>query len=133
MEVIRNGGTAMPTRRQVMAAMTGVVASALCAHDIAGQMAPTPQPMASPNAPKNENVPAGLDGAEIPVRNGKPPIPPATWMEIQSDAQKLLEMVTEFKTQVDHTNLSSTLPLPLIQQAQAIEKLAKHIQSRMKG
>lgn len=124
-----------PTRRRLMASMTGAVAAVLVARPLfafpdAGQS--KPQPMPSPNAPANENVPAGLDGANIPVRNGGPGIVPATWMEIKSDAQKLLEMATDFKVQIDHTNLASTLPLPLIQEAHRIEKLAKHIQQRMK-
>lgn len=59
-------------------------------------------------------------------------IPPATWLEIKSDADKLLTMATDFKTQVDATNLASTLPLALLQQAHKIEKLAKQIQDRMK-
>lgn len=91
-----------------------------------------PQPMASPNAPANQNVPAGLDGANIPVNNAGAPLPAATWLEIKSDAQKLLDITTDFKAKIDHTNLSSTLPLPLIEEAHRIEKLAKHIQDRMK-
>jgi hypothetical protein len=126
-----------PTRREMMAAMTGVVASALVAkpvlaNAVAGQMS-TPQPLPSPNAPKNQNVPAGLDGAEIPVHNGEPTIPPATWTEIKSDAQKLLDLATDFKWQVNRANLTNTLPLLLVQEAHSIEKLAKQIQGRMKS
>jgi hypothetical protein len=117
----------------MMVAMTGAVAAALAERTVAGQSrSASPQPMQSPNAPANQNYPAGLDGSEIPVRNGGRPILPATWMEIRSDAQKLLAMATDFKAQVDHTNLSATLPLSLIQEARKIEKLAKQIQDRMK-
>lgn len=122
-----------PTRRRMIAAMTGAVAAALAGRTVVGQSrSASPQPMPSPNAPANENVPAGLDGSEIPVRNGGRPIPPVTWMEIRSDAQKLLAMATDFNSQVDHTNLTATLPLALIQDAHKIEKLAKQIQDRMK-
>lgn len=121
-----------PTRRRMMVAMTGAVATALARRTVAGQRTASPQPMASPNAPANQNYPTGLDGSDIPVRNGGRPIPPVTWMEIRSDAQKLLAMATDFKGQVDHTNLSATLSLPLIQEAHRIEKLAKQIQDRMK-
>jgi hypothetical protein len=120
------------TRRQVMATMTGAVAAVIAEHPLCGQRTASPQPMPSPNAPANENVPTGLDGAEIPVRNGGPGIAPATWLEIKSDAQKLLAMAADFKTQVDRTNLASTLPLTLLQDAHRIEKLAKKIQERMK-
>lgn len=122
------------TRRRVMLAMSSALGAAFAARMVDGQTrTANPQPMASPNAPQNQNVPAGLDGAEIPVRNGQRVIPPATWMEIKSDARELLDMATDFKKRVDQTNLGSTLPLPLIQEARRIEKLAKKIQSRMKG
>ncbi|MGC2161293.1 MAG: hypothetical protein WA634_05240 [Silvibacterium sp.] len=127
-----------PTRRRMLT-MTGAVAAALTAQPLFAYSAPAqsrpaaPQPMASPNAPANENVPVGLDGAEIPVNGGGRAIPPATWLEIKSDAQKLFDMATDFKTRVDRTNLAATLSLPLLQEAHNIEKLAKHIQSRMKS
>jgi hypothetical protein len=114
--------------------MTGAVAAALAmrptsAHSIVAQ---TVQPLPSPNAPANQNAPVGLDGSGIPVRNGERQLPPTTWTEIKSQAQKILDMATDFKWQVDHANLAATLPLLLIQEAHTIEKLAKHIQDHMK-
>lgn len=91
----------------------------------------TPQPMPSPNAPMNENVPAGLDGANIPW-NRQRTLVPAAWVEIRSDSAKLLSIATDFKERVDRTNFSDTLPLALIKEAQEIEKLAKKIRNRMK-
>lgn len=88
--------------------------------------------MASPNAPHDQNVPAGLDGAEIPVNNGQRVVPTATWLDIKSDAQRLLDMAADFNRRVDHTNLGAMLPLALIKEAHNIEKLAKKIQGRMK-
>jgi hypothetical protein len=121
---------AQPTRRGIVFTMTGAFLAELFAR---GQVrAQTPQPLPSPNAPRNQNVPAGLDGADIPVKNGQTVIPPATWAEIKSEAQKLLEMVTDFKKRVDQTNLSATLALPLVKEAHEIEKLAKKIQKQMK-
>jgi hypothetical protein len=116
-----------------MIAMTGAVAAALAARPLIGQTRPaSPQPRPSLNAPANQNAPVGLDGANIPVRNGEHEIPPATWLEIKSDATKLFEMAAGLKNQVDRTNLAVTLPLTLIDQAHRIEKLAKQIQQRMK-
>ena len=121
----------MQTSRRKMIAMSSAAAAALATRALSGQV--TPQPLPSPNAPLNQNVPAGLDGADIPVRNGRRVIPPATWLEIKSDAQKLLDLVADFKKRVDETNMGSTLPLPLIEEAHRIEKMAKNIQKRMKG
>jgi hypothetical protein len=120
---------AQPTRRGMIVTMAGAFLSTLIAR---GQRSGPPQPLPSPNAPQNQNVPAGLDGAEIPVKNGRAVIPPATWMQIKSEAQKLVEMVTDFKKRVDQTNLSATLALPLVKEAHEIEKLAKKIQKQMK-
>lgn len=126
------------TRRSVISTIAAAIAAGLTlrsapAYSIAAQIGGgKPQPLPSPNAPMNENVPAGLDGANIPWNHQKT-ILPATWIEIKSDAAKLLSMAADFKDRVDHTNLSATLPLPLIKEAHQIEKLAKKIQNRMKA
>jgi hypothetical protein len=114
-------------------AVAALAAQSLSASAEGQSRSASPQPMASPNAPKDQNVPAGLDGANIPVNNGRNAVPPATWLEIRSNAQKLLDMSTDFKRRLDATNLSSTLPLGLIQEAHRIEKLAKKIGKQMKG
>ncbi len=127
-----------PTRRDMIGVMTGTIAVALAtrplsARCVIGQTRPaSPQPRQSPNAPENQNAPVGLDGANIPVRNSGREIAPATWLEIKSDAQKLFEMAAGFMNEVNRTNLASTLPLELIQEAHRIEKLAKQVQQRMK-
>ena len=127
-----------PTRRGLMRTMGGAVTAVLAARFMfpgaEGQMhTPVPQPMPSPSAPTNMNVPIQLDQQDIPVRGPRNPIPPATWKEIKSDAQKLYLMAASFATQVDNTNTAATLPISLLKEARAIEKLAKHIQSRMKS
>lgn len=128
----------MPTRRQVMATMTTAVA-ALAAQSIYAGSAlgqartASPQPMPSPNAPKDENVPAGLDGANIPVVSGRLAVRPATWMEIRKETRDLLAMTQDFNKRVDATNLSSTLPLDLMKQAHRIEKQIRKIEKQMKG
>ena len=124
-----------PTRRRIIVTMTGAVAAALAmrptsAHSIVSQAV---QPRPSPNAPGNQNAPVGLDGSGIPVRNGEGrPLPPTTWAELKSEAQKILDIATDFKWQIDRANLTATLPLLLIQEAHSLEKLAKQIQDRMK-
>jgi hypothetical protein len=79
------------------------------------------------------NAPIQLDQQDIPLSGPGNPIPPSTWKEIKADAQRLYLMSASFATQVDNTNTAATLPLSLLKQAHAIEKLAKHIQGRMKG
>jgi len=122
-----------------MLTMGGAVAAALAVRPLAGDALEgqaaraSPQPLPSPNAPANQNAPVQLDQSDIPVVGPSRPIPPATWAQIKSDAQKLYLMAAGFATRVDNTNVTSTLPLPLLKEAHEIEKLAKHIQEQMKG
>jgi hypothetical protein len=121
------------TRRQLLARLAAVssaiLASPLCL--LAQRM--SPQPLPSPNAPKDQNVPGGLDGSGLAHQSGQSTINPLTWSAIKSDADKLLQMATDLKAKVEQTNLSATLPLPLIKEAHEIEKMAKQIQSRMRS
>lgn len=123
------------TRRQMLAA-GGAMAAMLTesrVNRLSGQARPpSVQPLPSPNAPRNENAPVGMEN-DIPVRNGDRQLPPATWIDIKSDAQKILDLATDFKWQVDKANLNNTLPVLLLHQAHDIEKLAKQVQNRMKS
>jgi hypothetical protein len=128
-----------PTRRQVMLGMTGMAgvllaAKAIDTSSLLGQTRTAhPQPFPSPNAPPNQNAPVQLDQQDIPVIGPGQPIPPATWKEIKDDAMKLYQMSASFATQVANTNTAATLPLSLLKEAHEIEKMAKHIQQRMRG
>lgn len=124
-----------PTRRDVIVTMTAALAVTLAAKPLAahaeGQaQTPSKQPLPSPNAP-NENAPVGLDGSEIPVVSGDRVFAPANWDEVKKYAQKILDIATDFKWQVDHTNLKATLPVLLLHEARDLEKLAKQVQKRM--
>jgi len=126
------------TRRALMLTIGGAAASILTSWPIlnyaAGQThSANPQPMASPNAPTNMNAPVQLGQQDIPVHGPGDPIPPATWKEIKDDAQKLYIMAAGFATHVDNTDTSIALPVLLLKEAHAIEKLAKHIRLRMQG
>jgi|ERR1700751_1974133 hypothetical protein len=122
------------TRRRIFAVF-GAIAAALAESRVSplmSQKTPSPQPMPSPNAPRNENAPLGMD-TDIPVRNGDKQLAPATWVDIKSDAQKILDLATDFKWQVDKANLNNMLPVLLLREAHDLEKLAKQVQNRMKS
>jgi len=52
--------------------------------------------------------------------------------EIQKDTEKLLELATELKHEVDKSS-ENTLSLDVIKKAEQIEKLAKEVKDKMKG
>jgi hypothetical protein len=123
----------------MMLTVSGAVAAVLAARPLSadlfaqqGNRGVSPQPLPSHDAPTNPNVPIGLDDSDIPVTSGGRQIPPATWTEVKSDAQKILDLATDFKWQVDRANLNATLPLLLIQEAHSLEKLVKQVEERMK-
>jgi hypothetical protein len=47
--------------------------------------------------------------------------------------QKLYELVSELKEQIEKTDATSTLSLSVVKKAQQIEKLAKQIKDRAKS
>ncbi|MBV8673483.1 MAG: hypothetical protein JOZ33_08620 [Acidobacteriaceae bacterium] len=121
------------TRRRLLLTMAGIAAGAVaCPSELAGQATPHPQPMPSPNAP-NPNAPAGLERAGVDDNPKKQGVSPLAWSQIKADTDRLFQMTTEFRDHIEQTNLSSTLPLPLIKEAKQIEKMAKQIQERLKG
>jgi hypothetical protein len=113
--------------------MAGFAAGAIAAPSTLTSQAGAPQPMPSPNAPRNQNVPAGMDSPDLIKQNNQSGISPLVWTQIKSDTQKLYQMTSDFRDHVQQTNLTATLPLPLIKEAHQIEKLAKQIQEHMKG
>lgn len=119
------------TRRRLLVSMAGAAAGVIAARP--ALTAQTPQPRPSPNAPANQNAPAGLDNAGVRQGEQKSNVSPLAWSQIKSDAQKLFQLTSDFKDHVEQTNLTSTLPLPLIKEAHQIEKLAKQIQEHMKS
>jgi hypothetical protein len=93
----------------------------------------TPQPIPSPNAPKDQNAPAGLDNAGVGQDDKARAIAQENQRLVKADVEKLFDMATELKQQVETTNLNSILPVTIVKQAKEIEKLAKDIRERAKG
>ena len=52
--------------------------------------------------------------------------------DIRKDTEKLLELATELKQEVDKSN-EDTLSLGVVKKAEEIEKLAKTVKNKMKG
>jgi hypothetical protein len=95
-------------------------------------LAQTPKPMASPNAPSNQNVPGGLNGPDY-ERPDKPAPNPVIQEQIASLVEQLYKVATELRDEVQHTNLNTTFSLGFVKKAEQAEKLAKQIKNRVKG
>jgi hypothetical protein len=91
---------------------------------------PAIQPRPSPNAP-DQNNPGGLEG--IQATKDVKPVDPEIQKEIRADVEKLFEMSSDLKNEIESGNANSTLSLSVVKKAQQIEKLAKKIKERAKG
>ena len=120
----------MDSRRKMLESLAG--AAAFLALSVESLGSPqSPQPMASPNAPRNQNVPGGLDPA--PMKPDKPPPNPLMQEQIAAWVQQLFKLAGELRDEVQQTNLNATFSVSFIKKAHQIEKLAKQIKDRAKG
>jgi hypothetical protein len=95
---------------------------------------PEPQPRPSANAPKNENVPMGLEGG-MPSDDAKQQrlrLDKENQKQIRLEVQQLYSMVSELKDEVGKTDPNSVFSVTIVKKAQEIEKLAKNIKNRAK-
>ena len=53
--------------------------------------------------------------------------------QIHDDVEKLYKLATELKDEVEKTDATNTLSLPMIQKAEQIEKLAKQVKNLTRG
>lgn len=93
----------------------------------------SPQPRPSPNAPINQNAPAGLDSTEIIHPDNQTQPNTLNQEQIVAQVNELYKLAGELKDQADHADLRSTFPVTFVKKAQQIEKLAKQIKEKAKG
>jgi hypothetical protein len=122
------------TRRTVLQTMMGAVGALAAGRWMPGAAQKTPQPMPSPNAPSNQNAPAGLDAPEIVRPGQQPPLTtPLNEAQILAWVEQLYKLTAELKDEAEHTNLATVFSLSFVKKAQQIEKLAKQIKDHAKG
>ncbi len=120
------------SRRRCLANLAGALGFLAASPFLIAQMRPTPQPIPSPNAP-NQNFPPGLNGPDNNPNTGNKSADPKIQKEIRTDVQKLFELASGLKEQVEKTDASATLSLSVLKTAQQIEKLAKQIKNLSRG
>lgn len=114
---------------KAMARMVGIFAAEIWCGSSRAQ---APNPMPSPNAPRNQNIPGGLENT--PVNNASSgPVRTTNHEQIAASVQLLYRLALDLKNEVERTNLSMTLPIDFVRKAQDIEKLAKQIKQNAKG
>jgi hypothetical protein len=102
----------------------------------AGLAARIPGELAQGQTPKFPQDPK--NAADAAPENPLAPSPEKRMLEenqkdIKKKVEKLYELATELKGEVDKTDSSKVLSLNLVRKAEEIEKLAREIKNRSKG
>jgi hypothetical protein len=104
--------------------VTAGLATGLAGELTAGQNPNLPQEKNATPDPKPENPLAPAAEKRMLEENEK---------DIKKKVEKLYDLATELKAEVDKTDSSKVLSLNLIRKAEEIEKLAHDIKNRSKG
>jgi peptidoglycan hydrolase CwlO-like protein len=116
----------MKTRRNLLAA--ALVAASLCA---LGASLRSQAPDMSPQQPRPTHEPPANEGPVLPDAEKK--ALEDNDKNMKKKVERLYQLASELKDQVDKTDSSKVLSLDLIKKAEEIEKLAHDIKNRSKG
>jgi len=118
------------TRRNLLLGLGGAVTLLTMGRLVPGVEAQHPIP--SPNAP-NPNYPPGMDGPPATKDSEERPVDPRKQQEIKADVERMYEMVSDLKKEVETTDTRQTLSVGMVKRAQEIEKLAKQVKNLAKS
>jgi hypothetical protein len=85
---------------------------------------PNPRREDGPEDPTHEPLPAGATKKAVLEQHQK---------DIKKDIEKLYDLATQLKTEVEKTDATTVLSIGMVKKAEEIEKLAKQIKDRAKG
>ncbi len=114
-------------RRLLITGGSGVAAFLLSFKISAGQdvsAPPNPRRDTNPEDPSHNPLPAGASTKAVLEQHQK---------DIKKDIEKLYDLATQLKTEVEKTDATSVLSLGLVKKAEEIEKLARQIKDHAKG
>jgi hypothetical protein len=89
-------------------------------------------PPISPN-PRRENGPEDPSHSSLPAGASRKAVLEQHQKDIKKDIEKLYDLATQLKTEVEKTDATSVLSLGMVKKAEEIEKLAKQIKDHAKG
>jgi len=120
------------SRRSLLAVLSSMAGAIVASPWSNGVAQNPPNPLPSPNAPANQNIPAGMDSPDL-IKQNKPQVNPLNQEQIAASVEQLYKLAGELKDEAEHTDLRAMFPLTFVKKAQQIEKLAKQIKDRAKG
>jgi hypothetical protein len=115
------------TRRSFLTGLAGTALILMRAALLSGQTKPTGRP--TPTDPNQS--PESADPA--PMKSPSKALLDANEKDIKKNIEKLYQLATDLKAEVEKTDSSQFLSLALVKKAEEIEKLARDIKTRAKG
>ncbi len=123
-----------PSRRRVLVAGSVGVAAFLVQSKISSvqgsttlqnpPVLPNPRREDGPEDPAHDPLPAGATKKAVLEQHQK---------DIKKDIEKLYNLATQLKTEVEKTDATTVLSIGMVKKAEEIEKLARQIKDRAKG
>jgi hypothetical protein len=121
------------SRRRILAACSGGIAAALLHSATCAAQEPLP---GTPPTSRRNGIPR--DPASDDSNGPGQPSATKTVLEqrqkdIKKDVEKLFDLATQLKTEVEKTDATAVLSLAMVKKAEEIEKLAKQISNHARG
>src|ERR1043166_8255815 len=113
------------TRRSLLRLIPAVLTLSAFAFTLHGQD-PFPPSRQRPGRP-------GDDDSNLPEKPSTHAVLEENQKDIKKNVEKLFDLASQLKEQVEKTDSTTTLSLALVKKAEEIEKLARQIKERAKG
>jgi hypothetical protein len=112
------------SRRRFLAISSVASAALVFARRLTAQTGQRQTPGGLPKDGSDDNLPAKPSTKAMLEENDK---------DIKKSVEKLFQLASDLKEEVEKTDSSKTLSLAMVKKAEEIEKLAKDIKTRAKG
>jgi len=114
------------TRRSLLRTLPAALALSAVTFSEHGNQDPFPPSRQHPSRP-------GEDETNPPEKPSTKTVLEENQKDIKKNVEKLFDLASQLKQQVDKTDSTTTLSLALVKKAEEIEKLARQIKERAKG
>jgi len=114
------------SRRSLLRLLPAAVAALSVLAVFARGQEPFPPPRQGPVRP-------GEDDPNVPAKPTTKVVLEENQKDIKKNVEKLFDLASQLKAQVEKTDATTTLSLALVRKAEEIEKLARQIKERAKG
>ena len=119
----------LASRRGLLLMLSGVAGDFALGHQVPGQN-PNVRPRQRPPGDTSDDNSSNPD---VPGRVASKAMLEQRQKDIRKEVEKLYKLASELKEEVDKTDATTVLSLPLLRKAEEIEKLAKQIKENAKG